>query len=97
MKIIAVATICSAIAMALGLSVYWYAGEPISDAKIDQLQYCSSKESVRKLLGPPTSTYYDVNGKEYWEYHGKFLGIQTVLHLDVVFTNDAFYTWAKMD
>ena len=96
MRIVAIVAVSVAIVLAVWLCAWWYIGEPIDYAKIRQIESCSTKQSVLDLLGPPTSIHRD-NGNEYWVYHGSFLGIRTVLHLDVIFTNDTYWTWAMMD
>lgn len=90
------AAISLAIVLVLAACVYWYNGAPVAEAKLEQLQYCKSKQSVTDLLGSPTSTNYG-NGNEYWVYHGHFLGIRTLIHLDVIFTNDTYCSWVTMD
>jgi len=92
----AVAAVCLLLVLVPGLLVYWYVGEPVSNTDLAQLEHCTDKRSVARLLGQPTSTYYG-NGKEWWVYHGSFLGIRTVIHLDVIFTNDTYCGWSKMD
>ena len=95
-KIVAEGTSLLVVVLVLAALSYWYIGEPVSYAKVEQLDYCTNKQSVTELLGTPTSISHGY-GKEYWEYHGSFLGIQTVIHLDVIFTNDMYCGWAKMD
>jgi hypothetical protein len=95
-RILVAAAFSAALGLALGLCFYWYHGEPLPEAKTDQIGSCTNRQAVADLLGPPTFTYRYA-GAEYWEYHGDFLGIRTAIHVDVKFTNGVYCGWGKMD